>query len=127
MKLISFYNNRHLKGEDKTRLYNQNQKLVYDAIDSQMKRREYLKQRGEPNKGPRGMFLEAIEKEDVTVEQAIENTLEQMNGLIEKYLINWMREELVKGNLSEKTMKKIKEYLDSLEEEKTRKSEEDAR
>ena len=127
MKLISFYNNRHLKGEDKTRLYNQNQKLVYDAIDSQMKRREYLKQRGEPNKGPRVMFLEAIEKEDVTVEQAIENTLEQMNGLIEKYLINWMREELVKGNLSEKTMKKIKEYLDSLEEEKTRKSEEDAR
>ena len=127
MKLVAFNNNKYLKGQEKTRLYKQNQEMIFDSINTQKERREYLKQKGGPSKGPRGMFLEALEQEGVTVEQAMENTLEQMKGLLEKYLINWMREELVKGNLSEQTMKKVKKYLDSLEQDKIRKNENDAR
>ena len=93
------------------------------ALTEENKKREESKK----NVGPRGKFLEAIEQEDVTIEQAMEDTIEQMKVLLERDLINWMREELVKGRLSDKTMEKIKNYLEGLGQNSPRKSDDDAR
>ena len=108
MRLID---NKNLRGQDKRKLINSTRNKGYASVESERIRNEYLQKRGKIAKGPRGMFLEALEQEGVTVEQAIESTIEQMKVLLKRDLIKWMREELVKGRLSNKTMEKIRSKL----------------
>ena len=124
MRLID---NKKLRSQDKRKLLKETRDKGYSSVESERIRNEYLQKRGKKAKGPRGIFLEAIEKEDMTVEQAIKNTLEQMNGLLKKHLIYWMNEELNKDNLSEQAKKKIQDYLGGLGQESPRESDDDAR
>ena len=79
------------------------------------------------NKGPRREFLEYIEKDDISIETAMNKIFEKIDALKEKDLIGWMREELAKGNFSEKTMNKIKKYLEERNLSNSRKNDDDAR
>lgn len=89
--------------------------------------RKLKQEKNKPTIGLRAKFFQSVENSDLSIEKDMENFIQENRVYSKNDLIIWLKEELKKEKVSEKVLYKIKLYLEKLEQEKIKESDNDGR